>query len=369
MLKKSSVIFIFILAIIILDPIARRLDPNPALTPEQLRKESLEYEASVFSRLRIKREKKEIYKSDQTSYKINSYGYRGSEFEMPKKKWRLIVYGGSSVFDPLVSVSWPEQLQTELRSRGLDVEIINAGIPGASSAEISTRFFSEALLLQPNAVLFYETWNDIRFFNKEADGLSYLPVFQEQKNYYIYPQNRLDGFLAENSYIYLLARYAGLDFVFPEADKNKVDPRVAFYGDDRAYTDDINESYAKQVRINYDVFLQVANGSNIMPILATQAMLPIEGLQEENRHKIDYSFVKINFSGIVKTARLIENEIREVAKNKKVKLVDAAKDFSGNPTMFYDHVHFNKTGSQQFAVYMADQLEKTIKDSLKSAAH
>lgn len=358
---------VFLLFLAMLDPVVLALTEEPLLTPSQIRSESLEYEPSAFSRQRIKREKRLIHKDEGLWIHVNSYGYRGAEIEEPKKKFRLVIYGGSTVFDPLVAVSWPEQLQKELEAKGLNVEVVNAGIPGASSAEITARFLSEVEYLKPDAALFYEAWNDIRFFNKEASQLPFIASFQEQKNVYIYPVNKVDEFLSEHSYLYLLARYKFLEIYLAEDNKNAIEKRRANYGNDELYKAEINEDFKKQVRINYEAFVQIAKSAGVTPILSTQAMLPVEYLKEEDRKKINYRFVELNFEGILKSSKLIQNEIRQVAKSKNVLLIDVDKELSGKTGLFYDHVHFNAKGSEDFAHYMGTQLEKPLKSLLKSA--
>ncbi|AGH96803.1 SGNH/GDSL hydrolase family protein [Pseudobdellovibrio exovorus] len=357
---------VFLLFLAVLDPVVLALTEEPLLTPAQIKAESLEYEPSAFSRQRIKREKRLIHKDEGLWVQINSYGYRGAEIEEPKKKFRLVIYGGSTVFDPLVAVSWPEQLQKELEAKGLPIEVINAGIPGASSAEITARFLSEVEFLKPDAVLLYEAWNDIRFFNKSAPQLPFIPSFQEQRNVYIYPANKVDEFLSEHSYLYLLARYKFLDIYFSEDNKNAIENRRANYGNDEMYGAEIKEDFKNQIKINYEAFVQIAKSAGVTPILATQAMLPVKHLKDEDRKKVNYRFVELNFDGILKASQLIQNEIRQVAKSRQLILVDADKDLSGRTEIFYDHVHFNGKGSEDFAHYMGTQLEKPLRNLSKS---
>jgi len=350
MFKKTFVFFgIFLLTLVICSAVIKNNTKFPLPTPTELRNQSLEYEASVFSRQRIKREARQVTIGKDLRYSINSAGYRGKEIENPKRRLRLAIYGGSSVYDPVSRESWPERLEKKLLESGFDIEVINAGIPGASSAEITARFMSEAFFIQPDVVLMYETWNDIRFFNPEAPGLRDLPSFREEINYYVNAHNKLDSFLSENFYLYLMLRYLILDLV------SDGQPRAKTYGDDRAFSAEINADFKRQVALNYAAFTNMARSAGAIPILATQAMLPTEKTSSEEKMKIDFLFVKLNLGQVLRAKHLIQAEIRSVARREKTDFIDAAADISGQP-LFFDHVHFHNEGSEKFSAYMTSKL-------------
>jgi hypothetical protein len=66
---------------------------------------------------------------------INSYGYRGPEFTPPVSgEKRIGAFGGSYVFGALLSdeETWPVLLHDDLRRRGMEVAVLNAGVNGTT---------------------------------------------------------------------------------------------------------------------------------------------------------------------------------------------------------------------------------------------
>jgi hypothetical protein len=112
---------------------------QPTLRPDEVAAQSPRYRPAVFARhvLRAERRKIEI---GNIAYQINELGYRGPSFEpdKPAGRVRVIMYGGSSVFDIRVSTSWPERMERMRTSAGhTNLEVINAGIPGHASPDSS----------------------------------------------------------------------------------------------------------------------------------------------------------------------------------------------------------------------------------------
>ena len=73
-------------------------------TPSGLRAQSLSYEPVVFARHALSREARRVinfYAPESVFFPINLRGYRGPVFAVPKlpETIRVVVYGGSSVFD------------------------------------------------------------------------------------------------------------------------------------------------------------------------------------------------------------------------------------------------------------------------------
>ncbi|MDH5588253.1 MAG: hypothetical protein OEZ05_16675, partial [Nitrospirota bacterium] len=76
---------------------------NGGITPEVLRKRSVQYEPVVFARHAFTQEARIVNypfgKKKDLVWEINEKGYRGPNFEVPKTKGliRIMVFGGSSV--------------------------------------------------------------------------------------------------------------------------------------------------------------------------------------------------------------------------------------------------------------------------------
>ncbi|MDP3920405.1 MAG: SGNH/GDSL hydrolase family protein [Candidatus Omnitrophota bacterium] len=100
----------------------------------------------------------------------NSLGFRGPEFNLHKNpaKKRVVVYGGSSTYGVNVSDSdtWSSYLQQEL---GPSYEVVNAGVPGYSTAEAVIQTALQQMDLDADIAVYYQGWNDIR--NSHVEGL------------------------------------------------------------------------------------------------------------------------------------------------------------------------------------------------------
>lgn len=108
---------------------------------------------------------------------INSLGFRGTEFSAAKSPgtYRIVALGGSTTYGTQLTdeETYPALLERELR-RQLNsdrIEVINAGLVSATSAESVTRFLFRVIGLQPDLVIFYEGYNDLppRMFDGYAD--------------------------------------------------------------------------------------------------------------------------------------------------------------------------------------------------------
>src|SRR5688572_6468942 len=71
---------------------------------------------------------------DSVKFRINSAGYRGDEIPLQKdsNEIRIAVIGGSHVFDPNCfdfegTPGFPQLMQDDLRKKGFNVKVINAG--------------------------------------------------------------------------------------------------------------------------------------------------------------------------------------------------------------------------------------------------
>lgn len=99
---------------------------------------------------------------------VNSLGYRGHEIarDKPAGTYRILCLGGSTTFSfPFIKDpdrAWPGLIETELNRRYPDrrFEVINAGLPYATSAELLAGYMFRHRYLEPDMVIFHEGGND-----------------------------------------------------------------------------------------------------------------------------------------------------------------------------------------------------------------
>ncbi len=104
------------------------------------------------------------YRKGGTS--INSHGFRGEEFAMPKpaNEFRIVCVGGSTTFDDEIddnAKTCTARLQCYLEQRGYSAKVINAGVPGWSSYESLINFAFRISSVAPDLLIDYDCWNDL----------------------------------------------------------------------------------------------------------------------------------------------------------------------------------------------------------------
>ena len=97
---------------------------------------------------------------------INSHGFRGDEItlEKPENTYRIFMIGGSTTYGDGIENenTMPVFLQKEfeLVDLGFDVQVINAGIPKASSYEEVELIKNRLFQYNPDLFVVYDGWND-----------------------------------------------------------------------------------------------------------------------------------------------------------------------------------------------------------------
>ena len=158
---------------------------------------ALRYERSSFSRHVLPATEHRVLRNGAL-YRINDKGYRGRDFdwEKPPGVVRVLVYGGSAVFDILASEGedWPSRVQRLLASRGHEhVEVINAGIPGHASFDSLGRLLAEGHRLNPDFTILYNAWNDIKTFRMDESLLRGIRPHRPKRDWVRMPSNWIDG--------------------------------------------------------------------------------------------------------------------------------------------------------------------------------
>ncbi len=99
---------------------------------------------------------------------FNSLGYRNAEFDLvkPAGTLRIVCLGGSTTdmhpYQPVRDSTWPARLERHLLlAMGRPVQVINAGLPAATSAELLSAYVHQHRLLRADWVIWHEGGNDV----------------------------------------------------------------------------------------------------------------------------------------------------------------------------------------------------------------
>lgn len=326
------------------------------VTPESLRAQSLQYAPSLFARYVFPAREQII---EDRGWTINAMGYRGDDFAEVKEPGsiRVMVFGGSAAFDQNLpnGEDWPARIETLLREKGVaNIEVINAGIPGHASFDAFGRFFAEGHLYDPDYVILYNAWNDIKYFDSDESILRKFRPFAESRDFRTQYQSGVDQLLCEMSQLYvrLRARYYTWKY------------RVGGEGliEEGEYTRVVKERGLRQYRLNLEMFVDLARNTHAVPILVTQARLVTPENTESEREKIGYHYVKMKHEELFHAFEKTDEITRAVAELKGVMLVDASASMTGREEYFSDHVHLSDEGSRLLAQSVAARLITMIRE-------
>lgn len=157
---------------------------------------------------------------ERVDFNIDEFGFRGKGFDPKRKSARLRIFcsGGSTTACDSVddNQTWPAVLERELKARGLDVEIINAGVQGWFSYQEYLRYEREIRHYQPDVVLLHQGWNEEFNYSSLNLGRFWRPKLVRnvlETNYLYSPPNRILS--SRFSLVWLFAVHALLwRFVF-----------------------------------------------------------------------------------------------------------------------------------------------------------
>jgi len=337
-------------------------------TPDTVRRHSLPYvqaayASSMFAPVNDRFEVNFAKAVGVKTYFINEHGSRGASFKLPKPSGvqRIVVLGGSTVFDLNVDegADWPHLVEKLLKEKGnRQVEVINAGIPGHTSSDSLGRLYTEIWQWEPDYVIMYEAWNDIKYFN----SLSYEnplirlvkpsnPDADPFKNY----QGTLDYFLSY-SQLYMRVRTKYFAWKYPVGSEGT-------FKEERK--DNVEDLGLAQFRLNMETFVDVSRNIHAVPILITQATLVSPTNTAEDRKRIVYGYVGLSHEGIVRAYEKCRQAILETAREKNAAVFDLMPQLQGKSEAFQDHDHTTPHGSEEVARRVADFLDPLLKRSLE----
>jgi len=350
-----SLIIFPVLASLILAEIYFRITEE-YVTPEIIGSQSLEYSPSLFSRHNFP-EKEQVINSK--GIKINKKGYRGTDFNFPKKKniVRILVYGGSAAFDQNMreGTDWPSRVEEKLNKElNSTFEVINAGIPGHASFDSFGRFFSEGHILNPDYVLLYNGWNDLKYFTSNKSLLRHFEPYRKEFDFRSQYKNKMDKYLCELSQVYVRLRHRYFTWKYNVGEEGITSKSSS--------NEKITDLSLKQFKINVQLFVDLAKNIGATPVLLTQARLVHSSNTNKERKKIKYEYQKMGHEELVKAFLKTDTIIKEVANSKNIPLFDISKEMTGNIEFFSDHVHLTEKGSKKISQIVTENLMKILND-------
>lgn len=343
-----------------------------AYTPRSIREGSLQYRPTSYAR-HIFPATAQVIRFGDHLVSVNKKGYRGQDFTVKKPPGtiRIMIYGGSSVFgaDQADGNDWPSLVQKYLNNDGvLNVEVINAGIPGHATADSVNRLMLEGHYFEPDFIVGYHGWNDIKHFGMPQPLIrEMLPLRQNPLLYY---QNGVDEFLSEISQIYVRLRQKYWFWRMGMGDEGATrDWRMEELGHWKVQ--DIIEAPERnafgfydyspeQLRITTQAFIDIARIINAEPILVLEARLVAPENSDQEREKLGYHYVKLDHAGLVEAYRRVDTVLKQVAQENDVLLIPAAVEIAQDLDNFVTSVHVTSKGAEAVARAVARALSGRI---------
>lgn len=293
-------------------------------------------------------------------YAINDRGTRGRSFLIPKPRevCRVVVLGGSSAFDPYATEGrdWPHLLEDTLRAGGFpNAEVINAGVPGHASFDSLGRLYAQLWIWEPDYLVFYHGWNDIKYWGALGEGRPLIAQFaplDENADPFQNYRNVFDWLLA-NSQTYVKLRNA----YFVWATSVGPEGRLPSGG----LTASFGPAGPRQFRLINQLLVDAALNVGATPVLVTEASLVSANTSEPDRARIEYRYVGLTHDGLVRAYRVANDILRSVAIEKGAPFLDLARSLNGRSEWFADHVHTTETGSRVVAATVGEFLAERLR--------
>lgn len=286
---------------------------------------------------------------------INARGFRGPEVEAekPRGRQRVVFLGGSQVFD-FSGGDWPNRAGELLRATGLDVDVVNAGVPGHTSVDSLSKLTTDLWTLAPDVVFICHGWNDVKYFPRIAPARPYreLPPAAPltlAADWRLYPRG-LDRWLSASS-IYRMLRVQLLAGVVTEEGHD------LWLGPREVSDAELGPMGPQQLRLNLSLLVQAAAEVGARAALCKQAFLR-EGRSGTGVDVRDY--IRRN-SGLTlrrfdQAFAAADAAVVRVGEDHRVAVLDMRGPLAARSEHFVDAVHFGMEGSEAAARVVAGWL-------------
>lgn len=289
---------------------------------------------------------------------VNARGFRGSEIDVPKPEGRLRVafLGGSQVFD-FDGVDWPRRSGELLRASGLDVDVINAGVPGHTSVDALSKLTTDVWTLRPDFVVVCHGWNDLKYFPRISAERPYrepppaAPVTLAP-DWRLHPRG-LDALLVGSSIYRLLRPHLLASSVSEEG-------RMVARHRDAPSDAALGPMGPEQLRLNLTLLVRAARALGAGIGVCQQAFLR-DGNTGRGASVVEYIERNTGLTArrFGEAATRLEALVAALAERERVAVLDM-RSLARDPANFVDAVHFGVAGSEAAAQLVAEWLRQRL---------
>lgn len=294
-------------------------------------------------------------KRRKRSDRINSLGYRGKEFarDKPEGVYRIVALGGSTtygIWQPDTQ-TYPVYLQKIIQSKTNQriIEVINAGLVGATSAESYHRMPYDVLPLKPDMLVIYHGINDVgpRMFNNFSNDYYHFRRI---------PINRNSTFMQFYTYRLIVAT------LFPRMFTKHSDlipftwrfENVPNTNEEKIQN--FEKTTTRAFEQHLDSIITLAQGKGIRVVMATFA------INDELSHWNDWLPAELWGRGVQENNKAV----RRLAERYQLPLVEFHDFAADKPELFHDSIHMKAEANYDKASLFADTIFPIILEDLEN---
>ena len=275
---------------------------------------------------------------------INSLGFRGKEITRKKSPgvYRIVTLGASTTYGIYQSdnYTYPILLEAELKKKlnTNNLEVVNAGLVSATTAESLNRLFVDILPLNPDMIIIYHGFNDLipRIFNDFSD------------DYYHFRKIPLDKTLLTKSYLYRLCLRVFAPATFSEHHNllSYIWKFENFPAAERKRIENFNKTSSAIFERNLDYLITMVLAKRISVVLSTFA------IHKDAPSWNPYLPQELSVRGIEEN----NQATRKLAVLYHLPLIDFYNYAITDKRMFQDEIHMNRYGNVKKANFFAKEV-------------
>ena len=290
------------------------------------------------------------YGKSDTKFIIDSNGYVFPSEIHKNPDIKIFFIGGSTTECAAVDQEsrFPYLVGRVLeKSTNFKINSINSGVSGNNSLHSINILINKIIPEKPDIVVFMHNINDVSTLVHTGtywnDNRYRSPIIKHWNNILNYRVCLPNSRIIRNSIPYI--SLVLLPTLFDSDCQEELIKDEWSESDEPLHTDTVQ--FIDAFRKNINTFISICKINNIEPVLMTQAS------NFDNGGQIVPPFSKHLHS-------LFNIEIRKIANDNKVLLIDLAENFSDKKMLFFDALHFSDKGSVAVSKYIADALTPGI---------
>jgi lysophospholipase L1-like esterase len=276
-------------------------------------------------------------------FQINADGFKGPELDKTHSRLRILTIGDSCTFGTLFDkYSYPRTLERELRSKGIETEVVNAGVESYTTGNVLMRI-EQFKALRPEIVTIYIGWNNL-FGPEPRIGLDkYSYTYRLLRRTY----QKLSG---PNVPLSPMEEYTKAKHV--DANAREVRNLEGFVP---PFMDDVEEIIKQMQAVNSRVVIVT------LPGLLSMSEKPTDEAVRKGQLPsfTDNPYVLAKLTGQYNAA------LRQMATRDGLQVIDLERwsetALIPRDSYFWDSIHPYEEGEEKIGAYMADEIFNAVR--------